>query len=130
MEENQEEKQGEAKFNFAKSTLQRINDLLKAISDLDGEMCSKISPIKQQIKKRFLVKQLYVQSICLLDEKDKPDIKTKMEGLRFKYNRNKQEVYSPGLNEDLDIVIISIQESMQKKGKFFTSMKDMEEDEF
>lgn len=123
----EEEEKGEAKFNFAVSSLQRIHELLRSIALLENKIGNTMQPNEYQISKKHLLKQLLVQSYVLMDDGDREDIKKKVYDINLKFNSSKEVTYSNKLNDEMNDCLIDIQESMQKKGSFFTQKKEDED---
>lgn len=130
-EKSKEENYEEAQFNFALASLQRVHEILQAITKNDKESIKVIPLGLSQSIKRKLVRQLLVQSYPLMSTKNKKELKKKVYSLKLK----SKKVYSGGklgdvykyddkLEDEMNDCIIEIQESMQKEGKYFVSKKD------
>lgn len=122
--------QGEgAPFNFALATLMRINNIIELIGrvNLMGEE-------RSQFIKLDLIRQLYIQSIPLINKQDKKDaLKKKIDELKLPepkkiYDLNgtfvRYEVVFDNKSEaELDKLEVEIQEALQAEGAYFMPSK-------
>lgn len=126
MEEKNNETQ-EAKFNFAVSSLQRIHEILQGITSIEKAAGYKVTYPEAQLTKLKLVKQLFVQAFVLLEEGKREAIKKELYNLKTTSDINNISKYSIELDDNLNNIIIKIQASMQKRGKFFVLEKEDDE---
>lgn len=135
MEQNQENDQVNV-FNMAASTLAKIHEILKHISnastmhDITGE--NGFPPGYAQHLKYRLVKQLFIQSSPLIEKNNEWKTKTfnKIKEIRLKYRnvvrdgelKNICEEYSPNVDEVLDDLVLEIQNKLAEQG-FFKALR-------
>jgi len=133
---SEEEYNEPAKFNMAIDTLKRLSRILE---DIKNVTYSSISVETKQILKIDLVKQFFIQASPLLKDeyvktkKDeileiKPATVDKIESPSMKASRFKGTFvkYDNNLNNKLDLLLIEIQQELQKD-KYF--MPPVEEEE-
>ena len=118
-----------APFNMALATLERVNDILKKITEVSVE---EPNPYVLIMKKCKLTKQLFLASVPLiLDEAVKKSLLAKVNALTTSYSmehnkiRNKTN-YTVGKDaeKEIDVVIQKIEESLQKDKYFMPPKSD------
>lgn len=116
-----------AAFNMAISTLMRVDNILKEITNLELKRLSppQVSHSQGHLQgvKRRLVRQLYLNAIPLIRKKDKPIIKKKLMVVKLKLipvmsgGKEINEIdFQQEIDDQLDEIIIDIQESLQAGG--------------
>lgn len=140
MTKNSNEDSGTAPFNMALFTLEKIHNILKLIIMVSSGYDENENPIssgKAQHLKYSLIRQLYVQSIPLLDpvknKEWKKEMWEKIKNINLKWkqiidtSRSKIVGYSELATKDNEIlfdeIIIEIQERLQEE-KYFMPPKD------
>ena len=144
MDYGKEEDRSSAPFNMALFTLEKIHNILKLIAYTSAGLTNEeargkdfLYPGRAQHTKYRLVRQLFIQSIPLINHKKNPKYKEYM-GKRIKkikltvgnlINSQKQIVgitpgYSQSVDDELDNIMIEIQQKLQEEGYFMPPKSD------
>ena len=122
--------EGSAPFNMALATLERVNNILREITEISvGEYGGNIQCFYAKLK---LVKQLFLASIPLIDNKEEKDKLQKeifklnqMFGVKYDARSQKRRLTCyKEIDTELDYVIIKIQEVLQKEKYFMPPKND------
>lgn len=127
--------QDSAPFNAAVATLMRLDSVINQMGITSMAMAQGITPEGNGLHMRFnLLRQLFIQSCPLLNEKDEKELKPKVMGLAPPQSKSKTDSYgnvtSSGIMYDqkLDMAIdeleMEIENALQSEGYFMPSKAD------